>query len=210
MDHRQSERRPLLDSHDGQVAQKEDTIHKPRWQIWPMFTTIAPKYRFVPLLGCLLIFTNEAEYFFKQVATMRAIESMYCIEFYSTRDPDLANLGKHIPEKLCKDHLIQKQLAKTAGLIMFFRMLSAVIGAIPLGQLADKGGRKIVIVMHKLNVILSNGAWLTICKLSSQALYLQVADYSRPSVPTTANLGVVLHGSTRYNRWQLRPWARAR
>jgi MFS family permease len=98
---------------------------------------------------------------------MRAIEAMYCIEFYATRDPDIAALGKHIPEKLCKDNLIQKQLAKTAGLIMFFRMFAAVLGAVPLGQLADRRGRKIVIVLHKLNVVASSLMLLAICETSS-------------------------------------------
>ncbi len=196
----QSERQPLLDGQDEQEVPKGDAVGTSRWQIWPTFTTIAPKYRFVPFLGCFLIFINEAEYFFKQVATMRAIEAMYCIEYYSTRDPQIAALGKHIPEKLCKDHLIQKQLAKTAGLIMFFRMLSAVIGAIPLGQLADKRGRKIVLVMHKLNVILSNGAWLSICKLDQSVSLLIDTDNGRLALPTAADLGTVLHWFTRYNR----------
>jgi MFS family permease len=147
-----SERQPLLSTQANQDAIKEDCATKPRWQFWPTFTTTAARYRYVPFLGCLIIFINEAEYFFKQVASMRAIEAMYCVEFYATRDPSIAALGKHIPEKLCKDHLIQKQLAKTAGLIMFFRMFAAVLGAVPLGQLADKKGRKVVLIMHKLNV----------------------------------------------------------
>jgi MFS family permease len=113
---------------------------KPRWRFWPTFTTTA--------------------------AFMRAIEAMHCIEFYATRNPNIAALGKHIPERLCKDHVIQKQLAKTAGLIMFFRMFAAVLGAGPLGQLADRMGRKPVLVLHKLNTFVSNVMWLSICECS--------------------------------------------
>jgi MFS family permease len=47
---------------------------------------------------------------------------------------------------------------------MFFRMFAAVLGAVPLGQLADKKGRKVVLIMHKLNVVVSNSMWLLICK----------------------------------------------
>src|SRR5271170_6777984 len=107
-----AERQPLLRTQATEAAIKSG------WQFWPTFTTTAARYQYVPLLGCLIVFINEAEWFFKQVASMRAIEAMYCIEFYATRDPDIAALGMHIPEKLCKDHLIQKQLAKTAGLTM--------------------------------------------------------------------------------------------
>lgn len=137
-----SECQPLLSRHETEVAPKNDQTSKFKWQAWPNFTTTAARYRFVPVLGCLIVFVKEAEWFFKQVSSLRAIEAMYCVEFYVTRDPDIAARGKHIPEKLCKDDVIQKQLAKTAGLIMFFRMLAAVLGAVPLGQLADRKGRK--------------------------------------------------------------------
>jgi hypothetical protein len=165
------EHQPLLGAQATQDAIKEDYAGRPRWQFWPTFTTTAAGYRFIPLLGCLIIFINEAEYFFKQVASMRAIEAMQCIEFYATRNPDIAALGKHIPERLCKDHIIQKQLAKTTGLIMFFRMFSAVLSSGPLGQLADKIGRKPILVLHKLNVFASNVMWLSICECKGHILY---------------------------------------
>lgn len=160
-----SETDPLLSRSSSQVS--ENAVEKKRaWAIklLPTFTTISPKYRWVPFLGCALIFINEAEYFVKQVATMRAIESMYCYNYYLARGSDLVELGKHIPERLCKDDSIQKDLARTAGLIMFVRMLSAMIGALPLGYVADRVGRKFVIVMHKVNVVVSCSAWLAFCK----------------------------------------------
>ena len=164
---RPPERQPLLDTQQTQDSFKEDSTRTPQWQFWPTFRTSAERYRYIPLLGCMIIFINEAEYFFKQVATMRAIEAMYCVEFYATRDPNIAALGKHIPERLCKDNVIQKQLAKTAGLVMFVRMLSAVLGAVYLGGLADQKGRKIVLVLHKLNVVVSSSLWLSICEGSN-------------------------------------------
>jgi hypothetical protein len=82
-----SERQPLLSTEVTEVAIKNNPSGKSRWQCWPTFTTTAGRYPYVPLLGCLIVFINEAEWFFKQVASMRAIEAMYCIEFYATRDP---------------------------------------------------------------------------------------------------------------------------
>jgi len=183
------EHQPLLGAQATQDA--ISYAGRPRWRFWPTFTTTAARYRFIPLLGCLVIFINEAEYFFKQVATMRAIEAMHCIEFYATRNPNIAALGKHIPERFCKDHVIQKQLAKTAGLIMFFRMFSAILGAGLLGQLADKMGRKPILVLHKLNVFVSNVIWLSICECRGHILYstttpLTMADVSYPLLPIWA------------------------
>ncbi|KAF2104754.1 MFS general substrate transporter [Rhizodiscina lignyota] len=158
------EQEPLLarkNSTDSLLSleSKADSIKGYRWL---GFTTISPKYRWVPLLGCTIIFINEAEYFVKQVATMRAIEAMYCYEFYAARHSPLADLGKHIPETLCKDDSIQKQLAKSAGLIMFVRMLSAMIGAIPLGWVADRWGRKPVLILHKVNVCITCIVWVVL------------------------------------------------
>src|SRR6266700_895938 len=76
----------------------------------------------------------------------------------------LVELGKHIPERLCKDDSIQKQVARSAGLIMFIRMLCAMIGAIPLGWLADRYGRKVVLVLHKVNVTITCASWLILCE----------------------------------------------
>lgn len=131
---------------------------------WLGFHTISRKYRWVPILGCLIIFINEAEYYVKQIATMRALEAMYCYEFYLERNSPLVKLGKRIPERMCKDDSIQKSLATSAGLIMFVRMLSAMIGAIPLGWVADRFGRKPVLVLHKINVTFTCLAWLLLCK----------------------------------------------
>jgi hypothetical protein len=162
------EREPLLGRASLNESSDSVTIGKePRKRsLWPSFTTISPKYKWVPLIGCSLIFINEAEYFVKQVATMRAIEAMYCYEFYLDRGSDLADLGKHIPERFCKDDSIQKGLAKTAGLIMFVRMLSSMIGAVPLGWVADRYGRKIVVVLHKVNVTISCFTWLVLCEFT--------------------------------------------
>jgi MFS family permease len=182
------ELQPLLGPQATQDAVK-DYAGRRRWRFWPTFNTAAAHYRFIPLLGCLLIFINEAEYFFKQVASMRAIEAMHCIEFYLTKDPNIAALGKHIPERLCKDDVIQKQLAKTVGLIMFFRMFSAVLGAVPLGQLADKMGRKPVLVLHKLNMLVSNAMWLSICERRPDSLFhhpLTMVDVCYPLLPIWA------------------------
>lgn len=131
---------------------------------WPTFTTISPRYRRVPYLGCCIIFINEAEYFIKQVATMRALEAMYCYKHYMAIGSPLVEMGKHIPERLCKDDSIQKQVARSAGLIMFIRMLCAMIGAIPLGWLADRYGRKVVLVLHKVNVTITSASWLILCE----------------------------------------------
>jgi hypothetical protein len=159
-----TEREPLLGESNSLDSSSSPDSEPKTGTKWLGFTTISSKYRWVPFSGCALIFINEAEYFIKQVATMRAIEAMYCYEYYLERNSPLVELGEHIPEKLCKHGAIQKQLAKTAGLIMFVRMLSSMIGAIPLGWVADRFGRKVVLILHKVNVCFTCVSWALICK----------------------------------------------
>jgi hypothetical protein len=204
------EREPLLGHNSINESSHTATASKQpqKRSIWPSYTTISPKYKWIPLLGCSLIFINEAEYFVKQVATLRAIEAMYCYEFYLARGSDLADLGKHIPERFCKDDSIQKGLAKTAGLIMFVRMLSAMIGAVPLGWAADRYGRKLVVILHKVNVTISCATWLVLCKFACGLLKIISLTCHRPRVPQSSHLDTLSQWSTWTDWRKLRRRAR--
>lgn len=150
---------------DNGIAQKGKHTRWPSWLNIPTFETIHPRFRFIPLVGCLIILTNEAEFFFKQAATMRAVESLYCIEYYNIHDPELAHrLGRNIPERLCKADSIEKLVAQTWAWIMLARMLSAMVSALPLGRLADTWGRRPVLILHKLAVVVSAVWQLCVCE----------------------------------------------
>lgn len=125
----------------------------------------APKYKWVPLLGCVIILLNDAEFFFKQTAMFRAIEALYCIEYYDAHgDHATAALGREIPEAMCKKDSIEQQVAKTYGWIMFCRMLPCVFTAVLLGILADRVGRKVVLCLHKIGTIVFVGTEILVCE----------------------------------------------
>lgn len=129
---------------------------------------IEHRFRFIPLLGCLTILFNDAEFFFKQTAMFRAIESLYCIEYYTEiGDVETAALGRSIPESSCKDEWIEQRVAKTYGWIMFFRILPCIFTAIPLGYLADRAGRRLVLCLHKIGTIFFVATEILVCMLSS-------------------------------------------
>ena len=96
---------------------------------------------------------------------MRMLESLRCIEYYQIHDPTvLDQYGRGIPERLCKSPVIQQQVAKSAGLIIFFLMTGALIGAIPLGRLADIWGRKWILVLNKLTWVFFTSWHLLVCR----------------------------------------------
>lgn len=130
----------------------------------------------MPLVGCLVILTNEAEFFFKQAASMRAVESLCCIEYYNVHDPSLAReLGRHIPERLCKVDEIEKSVARIWAMAMLVRMLSSMVVTLPLGRLADRGRRR-VMTLHKLSTVITSGWGLIVCESSTSQVFDTVCD----------------------------------
>ena len=127
------ERQPLLLHHSRpfrETGSKKTSIWEAIWQnILPRVHVVSSQYRFVPLLGCLIILFNEFQSMFKQVALVRAIEALHCIEYYEKHDPGLAKLGKHIPERLCKTNDIQKRVATTSALQVLIRLLCSLLGS---------------------------------------------------------------------------------
>ena len=130
------------------------------------FKTSEHKFRWVPVVGCLIILTSDAEWWTKQVSFMRMLEALHCIEYYAIHDASIAALGKRIPESLCKYESIQKQLAATAGRIMSIRTISAMCGALLLGSVADRYGRRPVLLSYAVNVFFFVGSQLLICMLA--------------------------------------------
>ena len=127
------ERQPLLQRNSSDIHQTHQQTHPSRWMIiWQRiilsFDVVSPRYQFVPLLGCLIIFFHDSGYMVKQVALIRAVEALHCIEYYEKHDRNIAALGKHIPEKLCKVDEIQKLVATSSATYLLVRTLCALIG----------------------------------------------------------------------------------
>lgn len=80
----------------------------------------------VPLLGILTVFTNEAEFYVKSPAQLRAIEALCCLEYYRKINDPIANLGRSIPELMCKGREIQERVAVLNGALFTIRMTCAV------------------------------------------------------------------------------------
>ena len=163
-----SETQPLLPRQDD-VSKSSGRLGWLR-NIFPRFDVIHPRYRWLPFLGCLIVFLNESEYFLRNFADYRAIEALHCIEYYNDVDPDIARLGKSIPEKLCKANIIQEQVSVTYATYLGLRMLFAMIGAIPLGTLADRKGRRLVTIMHKVNLTAAVCGQIAICELTLRCI----------------------------------------
>ncbi|KAI9894577.1 MAG: hypothetical protein M1814_001931 [Vezdaea aestivalis] len=150
---------PLLPNSAGTSAQAIGGIGLPKKSRWclPRFTNpldvgvIHPRYKKVPYLAALIIFFNEFDFFLKHVPMRRIVEDLHCIEYYEAHDRNIIlKYGHKIPERLCKGTTIQVQTSRTLGIIGVVLMACAFTGALPLGRLADRWGRKWPLFMNKL------------------------------------------------------------
>lgn len=100
---------------------------------------------------------------------MRLLESALCTRYYAQHDPSLLSSLEQIPEHLCKVGPIQDDLAAILGGQFFFDSVPAILFPVPYGLLADKYGRKWILVISALSFPLSY-AWtcLAVCSKISE------------------------------------------
>ena len=86
------EREPLLAEEQLEESNSDHLLPatNPKWSFLPRLDVDEPRFRFLPLVGCLIVLVNEGEFIFKEIGYFRALEALYCIEYYDTADPDIA------------------------------------------------------------------------------------------------------------------------
>ncbi|KAI0471545.1 major facilitator superfamily domain-containing protein [Xylariaceae sp. FL0804] len=78
---------------------------------------------------------------------VRLFESVVCVRYYSLHNPSLLEPDGSVPEHLCKIDPIQSKAASVLGWQLFFDGIPAVLLPIPYGYLADRHGRKWILVL---------------------------------------------------------------
>jgi hypothetical protein len=98
---------------------------------------------------------------------VRLIESILCDHYYEKTFPGEdfgASSGKGIPEELCKVDEIQDGVARLFGWQHLFDSIPSILLAIPYGMLADWYGRKLVMVLSMVGILLQAMWVLFVCK----------------------------------------------
>ncbi|MCJ1400764.1 hypothetical protein MMC11_003972 [Xylographa trunciseda] len=91
--------------------------------------------------------------------TVRIIEDIYCRAYYQENDPSKFGVGGTIEESLCKVDPVQVELAFLKGWMSFFNHLPGLFLAIPFGMMADKYGRKWLLVVNVIQMQLRS-CWI--------------------------------------------------
>ncbi|KAI7195079.1 MFS general substrate transporter [Hortaea werneckii] len=145
-----TEATPLLSTEDGTIEDIQSTHLPRRWQT-------------LTYLLMLVIFLAGAADSIVESPTTRIFESVICYRYFESEDPSKIRLGRTdvgpgaiggVEERYCKADSVQQQLASLAGYQTLFEGFPSLLLAVPFGWLADKSGRKPVLMLGLFSFLL--------------------------------------------------------
>ena len=86
---------------------------------------------------------------------MRILEDAVCRRYHERFAQPGVHLSLPIPEGDCKIPSVQSELAMLKGWDAMFACIPSLLTAVPYGALADRHGRKLVLILALLGTILS-------------------------------------------------------
>lgn len=149
-DHETNEQSPLLP--DGHDEPAQDRAPK----LWNRKT-----YTFA-LIIALLILLNGGN-ILQEAPKTRLFESIFCSHFYREHDPSLIGGDGTVPEHFCKIEPVQSDVAMLKGWQVFLDNIPSILLAIPFGILADKYGRKPIILLNSIALCLRVSWIMVVC-----------------------------------------------
>lgn len=135
------------------------------------------------LLCFVIIVTVDMAAYLTSAPQVRLFESIVCLDYYRANDPGIIGRDGSVPEEYCKIDSVQSEIAMLNGLQTLFSnipgmpnsrkkyilhmltgtIIVGVILAIPFGVLADRFGRRFILVLTILGLTLSSAWVLFVC-----------------------------------------------
>lgn len=132
----------------------------------------APRYYVLGLVLCIVFVTDLASSVSK-APLMRALESIICQEHFTHTGPSRYASDTVVEEQHCKVASVQEELALLRGWQDFFDNVPGLFLAIPFGMLADKVGRKWLVVLNVASIWLRM-AWICFISMVPHALPIRL------------------------------------
>ncbi|KAH8150986.1 uncharacterized protein LAJ45_05169 [Morchella importuna] len=115
------------------------------------------------LLCFVIIVTVDMAGYLSSAPQVRLFESIVCLDYYRENDPSLIGGDGSVPEELCKVDSVQREIAMLNGMQTLFSNIPGVVLAIPFGVMADRYGRRPMLMLTLLGLSLSSAWVLLIC-----------------------------------------------
>ena len=114
---------------------------------------------YVVTICVLSNFVVEVGDFLMRAPFIRLLEGILCRQYWQNHDP--SRFPGEIDEKWCKIASIQAELSMLKGWDLLFSCLPTILLTIPMGIVADKYGRKILLFIALVGLTLAT-AWMQI------------------------------------------------
>ncbi|EAW08898.1 putative MFS transporter [Aspergillus clavatus NRRL 1] len=152
---------PLLNDRPGSIASSSADHGRSR----PKAGGSARRRLHLFALCVLLLTIGDFGIFLVTVPQTRLYESIACYRYYETHEPSRIGPGGSVREQWCKIAPVQAEVAFVRGYEALFTAIPGVALAIPYGLLADRWGRKPVVLMSMIGILLSMTFTLVVCGL---------------------------------------------
>ncbi|KAE9374833.1 MFS general substrate transporter [Stipitochalara longipes BDJ] len=113
-----------------------------------------PKFLRVAAIVIVAVFFIEVASYMTKAPLMRLLEDVICRSYYESTEPPTIDLSIPIPEGDCKSPWIQSKLAMLRGWDTVISCIPGLLLSVPYGVLADKRGRKFVLILALGGVLL--------------------------------------------------------
>jgi MFS family permease len=114
-----------------------------------------PQFFRVASIIITAVFLIEMSDYMIKAPLMRLLEDVICRSYYESAEPPSIDLSIPIPEENCKLPGVQSQLAMLKGWDTVISCIPGLLLSVPYGVLADKHGRKLVLVLALGGIMLS-------------------------------------------------------
>lgn len=109
-----------------------------------------PKFLRVVIVSIICVFLIELGDYMLRAPFMRILEDAVCRAYFKSVAPSGVDLALPIPEEDCKIAPVQSELANLKGWDLTFSCIPGILLAVPYGILADKYGRRPVLILSLL------------------------------------------------------------
>jgi hypothetical protein len=130
-----------------------------------------PRFLRVVTIVIVTVFVMQVADYMAKAPLMRLLEDIICRKYYESAKPAGIDLSLPIPEEKCKLPPIQSQLATFKGWDMVISCIPGILLSVPYGILADKHGRRFVLLLGRAGIILALLLGLFVSEFKSFSLF---------------------------------------